>query len=156
VLVVEQLDDHERAGQAHASGQVDEGEVATRVAHADQIEEPEPEADADGDLQRARDQHRRPCRSELLEVDLETDDEEQEDQADLGDRGDAGLVGHQVESVRADDHAGQEVRKDQRLAQSPADEREDGGRANADADAGKKVGGRVHRPSPRDAEFQRA
>ena len=141
-LVVEQLDHDQGAAEAHRRRQVEERVVALMAAEAEGVEEAEAERDADRHLQGAGQQDRRAGRGQLLEVDLEPDDEEQEDQADLGHRRDAGLVGDEVEDVRPDDDPGQEVGEDQRLAEAPADEGEQGSRRDADADCREKVAGR--------------
>src|SRR5207253_5298563 len=74
-LVVEELDHHQGAGEAHAGREVDERKVAAGVAYADRVEETEAEGDADWDLQHAGHHHRRPRCGELLQVDLQPDDE---------------------------------------------------------------------------------
>ena len=57
VLVIQQLDDHERAGQAHAGCEVDQVEVAACVANSDCVKEGKTQADADWHLQRAGEQY---------------------------------------------------------------------------------------------------
>ena len=79
-LVVQDLDHHERAGEAHAGREVEQGVVVLGVRHPDHGEETQPERDADRHLQRAGEQDREAAGGHLAEVDLEPDDKQQQDQ----------------------------------------------------------------------------
>jgi hypothetical protein len=113
--------------------------------HAERGEEDEAERDAQRHLQRAGEQHGGASRGHLADVDLEADDEEEQDQPDLRHGRDAGLVLDEAKTDRADDHAGREVRDDQRLPEAPGHRSDQRRETDADADAREKVGRDVHR-----------
>jgi hypothetical protein len=139
-LVVEQLDDDHRAAQCQAHGDVQQREVGALHPEAERQEEREAERHAQRELQHAGDEHRPAGGEQLLEVELETDDEEQQDEADLGDRFDARLVADQTQpDLRSDQHPGEQIGEQQRLAQPVADERKDGRDRDRDTDAPQKI-----------------
>src|SRR5207302_3822395 len=76
-LVIQDLDDDQRAREAHARREVEQLVVMRRVLHPEQIEESEAQRDTDRDLKSTGQQDRGAARRHLSQVDLETDHEEQ-------------------------------------------------------------------------------
>jgi hypothetical protein len=89
---------------------------------AGEHDQPGDQQHADRDLQQAETEDDALHRVELGQRELETDREHQEDDAELGEMFDAMHVVHQVQGVRADDAADQQVAKDRRQVEAAAED----------------------------------
>ncbi len=107
---------------------------------AEREEEHQAERDAQHELQDSGDEHGLARHQQLLQIHLQTDHEQQQDQADFGDRLDALLILDEAQTdLRPDEHACQQVRKQQRLPQLVGDERQRRRHRDAQPDAGQEV-----------------
>ena len=133
--------DHDPARQRPHAALVHQGlEADHRAAERNQRPEPDrhhpgpaeqaaergAEQDRQRHLDRRPDEGNPPDRLELLERELQAEGEQQERDADLGQQLDVVGVGDgPANRVRTDEHAGQDVAEDQRLAQRLGDETAD-------------------------------